>query len=81
MPNGRKVALKIAMCGYVEEEMLLNEASAYLAVQDLWNKGVPELLLAGNLRALGGGYGLGTSVLPGRPLQPGLGQVLLQLAT
>ena len=34
MPDGRKVALKIAMCGYVEEDMLLDEASTYLAVQD-----------------------------------------------
>ncbi len=74
MPCGRKVALKIAYSDSLEEEMLCNEAKAYLAVQDLWNKGVPELLLAGDLCALGGGYGLGTVVLSGRPLQPGLGQ-------
>ncbi len=63
-PCGRKVALKVAASGYREEEMLRNEAKAYLAVQDLWNKGVPELLLAGELRAVGGGYGLGTPPKP-----------------
>ncbi|CAL8471253.1 g10795 [Coccomyxa elongata] len=76
MPCGRKVALKVAACGYRKEEMLRNEAKAYLAVQHLWNKGVPELLLAGELRAVGGSYGLGTSVLPGRPLQPGDAELL-----
>ncbi len=74
MPCGRKVALKIALCGSHEEVMLRAEATAYLALQDLWNKGIPELLLAGDLRALGGGYGLGTCVLPGRLLQKGLGR-------
>ncbi|CAL8471266.1 g10808 [Coccomyxa elongata] len=76
MPCGRKVALKVAASGYREEEMLRNEANAYLAIQDLWNKGVPGLLLAGDLCAIGGGYGLGTSVLPGRPLQPGDAELL-----
>ena len=72
MPCVRKVAVKVAVCGSREEEMLRTEATAYLALQDLCNKGVPELLMAGKLRALGGGYGLGTCALPGRSLQKGL---------
>ncbi|BDA46650.1 hypothetical protein COCOBI_09-1030 [Coccomyxa sp. Obi] len=71
MPCGREVALKVAASGYREEETLRNEVQAYLAVQDLWNRGVPELLLAGDLCAVGSGYGLGTAVLSGRPLQKG----------
>ena len=53
--------------------MLQNEARAYLALQDLWGKDVPELLLAGPLVTFGSGYALGTSLLPGRSLQQGAG--------
>ncbi|CAL8471202.1 g10744 [Coccomyxa elongata] len=80
MPCRRKMALKVAASGCREEEMLRNEANAYFAVQDLWNEAVPELLLAGDLQAVGGGYGLGTAVLPGRPLQPGDAELLPALA-
>ncbi len=53
--------------------MLQNEAHAYLALQDLWGKDIPELLLAGPLATFGSGCALGTSLLPGRPLRQGAG--------
>ncbi|BDA48478.1 hypothetical protein COCOBI_12-1570 [Coccomyxa sp. Obi] len=76
MPSGRPVALKLAGSGDPEEHLLQNEARAYLALQDLWGKGVPELVLAGPLVAFGSGYALGTSLLPGRPLQHGDSELL-----
>ncbi len=71
MPCGRSVALKLAPARGDEADMLRNEAHAYLALQDLWGKDVPELLLAGPLVTFGSGYALGTALLPGRPLQQG----------
>ncbi|CAL8462640.1 g2173 [Coccomyxa elongata] len=71
MPCGRLVALKLAPPGSPEEDMLRNEAMVYLVLQELWNKDVPELLLAGPLRAFRSGYALGTCLSPGRPLQEG----------
>ncbi len=54
--------------------MLRKEAMVYLVLQELWNKDVPELLLAGPLRAFRSGYALGTCLSPGRPLQEGAGR-------
>ncbi len=73
MPCGRSLALKLAPARCVKEDMLRNEAHAYLVLQDLWGKDVPELLLAGPFATFGSGYALGTSLLPGRPLQQGEG--------
>lgn len=73
MPCGRSVALKLAPLGSPEAQMLRTEATVYLVLQELWNKDVPELLLAGPMRAFRSGYALGTCLLPGRPLQKGAG--------
>ncbi|BDA46513.1 hypothetical protein COCOBI_08-6070 [Coccomyxa sp. Obi] len=71
LPCGRSVALKLAPPGSREGEMLRKEADVYMVLQELWNKNVPELLLAGPLHAFRSGYALGTCLLPGRRLQKG----------
>ncbi len=80
MPCGRLVAFKLAPPGSHEEEMLRRETAVYLKLQDLWNKDVPELLMAGPLRAFRSGSALGTCLLPGRRLQKGEGSYKIAVA-
>ena len=65
------MAVKLAISGSEQAAQLHKEASAYLAMQDLWSSDIPELLLAGPLHACGRGYGLGTALLQGRALSTG----------
>ena len=66
------MALKLVPSRSEAEAQLRKEASAYLAMRDIWGSGLPELLLAGPLRACRRGYGLGTALLQGRALSAGM---------
>ncbi|KAK9901318.1 hypothetical protein WJX75_006159 [Coccomyxa subellipsoidea] len=71
LPDGSQWAVKVAPRGSEKEMQLRHEAKGYLTVRELWKAGVPEVLLAGPLLAIGVGYGIGTALVPGHPLQPG----------
>jgi hypothetical protein len=72
LPDGSQWAVKVAPRGSEKEMQLRHEAKGYLTVRELWKAGVPEVLLAGPLLAIGVGYGIGTALVPGHPLQPGV---------
>lgn len=72
LPDGSQLAVKVAPCGSEKEMQLRHEAKGYLTVRELWKVHVPELLLAGPLLTIGDGYGIGTALVPGHPLQPGV---------
>ncbi len=47
-----------------------------MALRSLWGQCVPHALLAGALTGHGRGYGLGTTLLPGRHPAPGTNLLL-----
>ena len=75
LSSGEAMALKVAIVGSHKHQNLKHQTKCLLALHSLWGQCVPHILLAGELRAHGHGYGLGTTLLHGR--HPKSGTLLL----
>ncbi len=71
MFSGQKMALKIASLDSNKHHSLEHQKSCLLALRSLWGQCIPHVLLAGELKCHGHGYGLGTTLLMGRHPAPG----------
>lgn len=67
---GQMMALKIASLGSKKHHSLKHQTSYLMALRSLWGECVPHVLLAGALTGHGHGYGVGTTLLPGRHPAP-----------
>lgn len=65
------MALKVASLGSSKHHDLKHQKNCLMALRSLWGRCVPHILLAGELRAHGHGYGLGTMLVHGRHPKPG----------
>ena len=69
--SGEAMALKVASLGSSKHHGLKHQKNCLMALRSLWGRCVPHILLAGELRAHGHGYGLGTQLVHGRHPKPG----------
>lgn len=71
------MALKVASLGSSKHDDLKHQQYCLMALQSLWGECVPHILLAGELKAHGHGYGLGTMLVHGRHPKPGTALVMM----